>query len=118
MNHRNNLYKRYGLLTDRVGTLLGFSKKEAHAYIKDFKGVSSLKKLSNYQLWELNHELMAYLAESGIEFYFGEDLSDKTLKELNIYYNNKSVMLEITDIIVQIILFCREIQTLCIKKSE
>ena len=81
---RNNLYKRYGILLDKIKTELDITKKECHVFIKQFKGVNSIKDLSDKELHTLIQELIAYLAsELGIEFYFGEDHTDKTLHELN-----------------------------------
>ena len=80
---RRELNVRYGLLKDRIALELKIGKKEAHTLIKRFKGIGSVKELSEKEMWELMHELIAFLAEYGVEFYFGDDYSDNTLKELH-----------------------------------
>ena len=84
MFNRTDLYRRYGVLLDRVVRETSINKKTLHSTIKSSKGVSSLKELSDKELWILQQELIGYLAsELGVEFYFGEDHSSKTLHELN-----------------------------------
>lgn len=88
--NRTELYRRYGVVRDRIKREIGLDKDYLHTFIKDSKGVSSLKQLDDKELSVLVLELVVFLAsELGVEFYFGEDHSSKTLHELN---KNKPIL--------------------------